>query len=269
MVPQLLWLLSALPSWSPAGEGILPRLEVREGCVSLLAPDGVALRTPADGLIELTQQGRVDLGARTRAELAWPGVGAVRLEGPGGFEWGGPAPLEAWRIDGLRAADVEVRRGPLLLAPAPGWRLELGRGAWRVERAAEGGVRVRALLGGTARALWRGEPRRAVPPLSIWAGEALRLDGPPPVPDRRPLTVAPRWSRVRWPFGRPSARTLALFERATRPPWPRPEWPFGPAEELAAPWPAASWPWACAAAPQSSSESASSSVTGWATPPWM
>jgi hypothetical protein len=125
-----------------------PELEVRSGRVQVLEDARTALLTPAAPARVLDGPTLVEVGTRSQAVLRWGGSGSLRIDGRAALHVdreeataGHPARARV-AFDFLRSAEVELRRGALLLDLPRGFSLELDRAVVALRELADGRVEV-------------------------------------------------------------------------------------------------------------------------------
>jgi hypothetical protein len=202
LAPVLLALALATGSTPPAG--VQATVECIRGRVELLADDARVHALVPGAPRSNAGTAHLEVGGGATARVSFAGRGSVRLTGPCVLEWradaavlvpaGEPAAVRVRFVE-LGSAELEARASGLALELPSGWRLEPGRSALRVERAAAGAWL--ALPGA-------GAPCAAVPPgggriRMLVAGRASVL-----APAGGSQCLAERhapWAEVRWPWG--------------------------------------------------------------------
>ena len=136
----------------PQGEDPGPTVRVEAGAAKVVEGDHVRALSPGTAPLAL-QAGLASLeaGARSELEIVWRGAASARISGP--------ATLELHRtpellIADFRVAELEVRRGKLVLELPELGPFELGEGVLQV-RTLPGGVVELQNLGGSALVLRR------------------------------------------------------------------------------------------------------------------
>jgi hypothetical protein len=136
-------LLFFLLPWSPlaaAAPESAARVEVLEGR-ALLAGTGVVDRLQAGaGERRIEGPAHLELPAGSRVRVTWSGRASVLLEGRCVLAWSPPAANGAphWELAEVGSAHLELRRGPLDLSLAGGWKGRLFSGACVVRGTAAG-----------------------------------------------------------------------------------------------------------------------------------
>lgn len=136
-------LLLFLVPWSPlaaAASESAARVEVLEGR-ALLAGTGVVERLQAGaGERRIEGPAHLELPAGSRVRVTWSGRASVLLEGRSVLAWSPPRADAAphWELAEVGSAHLELRRGPLELSLAGGWKGRLFSGACVVRGTAAG-----------------------------------------------------------------------------------------------------------------------------------
>lgn len=211
-------LLSLAPA--PVDPALRGRLELVQGRAILATDSGPRRLGRLSGAVLLAGPGHLELAAGSTAELAWPGLASLRLEGPGSLAWQSLTPQEPLLLElrSLASAELEVRRGPLRVDLPQDWRLGLHTGAYSLEALPGGATVLQHRAGRPARLTWVGGEGYAPPPATLRAGERARLAGGHAAP----------------PASDPSASAG---------PWQLQDWPWAAPERGAPTWDAWAWPW--------------------------
>jgi hypothetical protein len=161
------------PVW-PQG----PMIRVLAGQAQLAEGRVVRALEPRTGAVALAEEtGWLETSARGTVELAWRGLASATIEGPAAFQLERSPVLVLTRF---RVAEIEVRRGKLVLELVGAGSLEL----------AAGSLQARALPGGVLELLNRG------------AGELLLRR------EDEPSVAIPAWQRVRVRASRPAVNDV-------------------------------------------------------------
>jgi len=169
------FLCLALPSLAFAGRGDASlvtdgvHFEVERGHARLALAGGVVELVAGERPVEVRGSAHAELGTRSLVELRWSGRASALVTGKASLGIG-KDPEDPHRpgiaFYFLSRAELELRRGRLLVELPQGWSFELGRGAVSLTEHADG--RVEVLHRGGADVL-------LVPPGSKRASDALRL----------------------------------------------------------------------------------------------
>jgi hypothetical protein len=154
-------------------------LRVEAGRATLVQGEQIVILTRGAAARSVRGQATLEIGAGGEVELSFPGSASLWLEGPALLEWDWSERASerphVW-LERLRALELEVRRGELLLDLPHGFLAHVGRAALRVEESA-GEVLVLRHHGGDEIAIASRVPRPAGWPRRLIAGEIARLRG--------------------------------------------------------------------------------------------
>lgn len=199
LVPLCL-LVSALPT--AAQECV--RVEGFAGRVETLSDRAQVELLTGLGPREYAGAGHLETGALARARLSWISRASLELCGRAGLEWSarGEGRLRAFEIE---RAELEVRRGPLLLDWPGGWHARFDTGAFRLA-AQPGGALALETVAGCAPRVWISSGATFHEVHGPRAGERIVIGMPAGQPPAQSERWQP-WSSVSWPWGADAAPT--------------------------------------------------------------
>lgn len=190
-------LVLALPPCAAAQQGV--RVEGFAGRVEALTDSARIELLTGLGPREYEGAGHLESGASSRARLTWASRASLEILGRAGLEWSahGAAGVRAFELE---RAELEVRRGPLLLDWPGGWHASFAAGAYRLSARPGGALELETVAGGAPR-VWTCDGASFRELAGPAPGERLVIGAAAPAwSQARPERWSP-WESVSWPWG--------------------------------------------------------------------
>jgi len=156
---------------------VAARVSVLRGRAMLVRGEDVRILVRDSEPATVPGSAHLELGSRAQVEIAWPGRGSLRVEGPATLEWSAPARGErsVVELERFERMEIEVRSASLLFELPQAWAFDVRRAALAVESLPSGALVVRHHGGEDVRVLSRVPREDDRWPRRIAAGERARL----------------------------------------------------------------------------------------------
>ena len=169
----------SLPSFDPApwaAQGPA-RVSVSRGRAMLVRGEDVRILVRDSEPVSVAGSAYVELGSRARAEIAFPGRGSLRVEGPAALEWSpaGRGETPVVELERFERLEVEVRGERFRLELPQAWAFDVRRAALALESLPSGALVVHHHGGDGVRVLSRVPRPQQDWPRKIEAGRRVRL----------------------------------------------------------------------------------------------